>query len=286
MIKFVRSLFGLNGSAANRTVLGTHTTTNFDLQEVAYIKDSNNRLSALAALQKKYKGTRHEDMFLKVYEKSKRIHWYLVSRKRIHELELFHIRNTDNFLSTYGLIIDVHRRHQESNFPVSELEPEPAPRKEPPVRKPLSTVDNTKTSSPKGELFDIVEKVKQRSKSATVVYALEAGTLVPALNIPEVSINTVAKIYYTRENTPGKQVALEVSFVSSQQEKDNFQFYVSERLGMKDIYYVGNARIKLADGSGQEQEDTVPVFYLRNYLYAITLQDFRMYPVKITRNRP
>jgi hypothetical protein len=286
MIKFVRSLFGLNGSTANRTVLGTHTTTNFDLQEVAYIKDSNNRLSALATLQKKYKGTRHEDMFRQVHEKTKRIHWYLVSRKRIHELELFHIRNTDNFLSTYTLIIDVHKRHQESNFPVLDIEPEPIPRKEPPVQKPLSTVDTTKPSFPKGELFDIVEKVKQRSKPAAVVYALEAGTMVPTLGIPEVSINSVARIYYTRENTPGKQVALEVSFVSSQQEKDNFQFYVSERLGMKDIYYVGNARIKLPDSSGQEQEDTVPVFYLRNFLYAINLQDFRMYPVKINRNRP
>jgi hypothetical protein len=130
-----------------------------------------------------------------------------------------------------------------------------------------------------------VEKVKQRSKHSSVVYALESGTEIPALAVPEVSINTIAKVFYTRENAPGKQIANEVSFVSTQQEKDAFQLFVSERVGMKDMYFVGNARVKVPDKNGVICEETVPVFYLRNYLYALTLHDFRMYPVKITRNK-
>jgi hypothetical protein len=215
-----------------------------------------------------------------------------VSKKRLHELELFHIRNTDNFLSTFTLIVDVHKRHQESNFNIADTEPhkpspkEPAPVKEPEVPKTLKTVERVGGTNKKGELFDIVEKVKQRSKQSSVIYALEPGTEVPSLAIPEVSINTIAKAFYTLENAPGKQVANEISFVSTQQEKDAFQLFVSDRLGMKDIYYVGNARVKIPDTKGVISEETAPVFYLRNYLYAITLHDFRMYPVKITRNKP
>jgi hypothetical protein len=283
MIKFVRSLFGLNGSSSSRKVVGPHTNVSFDLQEVAFIRDSTNRLTALAGLQKKYKGTPHEEKLKKVHEKTKKIHWYLVSKKRLHELELFHIRNTDNFLSTFTLIIDVYQRHQESAFNI-EAEPQKPSIKEADTTKPLKTIE--RSANNRGELFDIVEKVKQRSRQTSVVYALEPAAEVPSLAIPEVSINTVAKAYYNKENAPGKQVAVEISFVSTQQEKDAFQLYVSERLGMKDIYYVGNARVKLSDSKGGTPEETVPVFYLRNYLYAITLQDFRMYPVKINRNKP
>jgi hypothetical protein len=292
MIKFVRSLFGLNGSTSGRKVIGSHTDGSFDLQEVTFIKDSSNRLAALVALQKKYKGTLHEEKIKKVHEATKKIHWFLVSKKRLHELELFHIRNTDNFLSTFTLIVDVHKRHQENNFNLADTEPqkplpkEPAPAKEPEVQVPIKTVEPSRGAGKKGELFDIVEKVKQRSKQSSVIYALEPGTEVPSLIIPEVSINTVAKVFYSLENAPGKQIANEISFVSTQQEKDAFQLFVSDRLGMKDIYYVGNARVKVSDTKGVISEETAPVFYLRNYLYAITLQDFRMYPVKITRNKP
>ena len=285
MIKFVRSLFGLNGSTSSRKVIGTNAS--FDSQEVNYIKDSNKRLAVLLDLLKKYKGTPHEAKLKLVLEKTKKIHWFLVSKKRIHELELFHIRNTDNFISTYSLIIDVHHRHKESDKTVYALEVEtsvPAA-KIPIVQAPLPKVETASHDS-RGELYDIVEKVKQRSRQTSNVNTFATGTEIPRLSIPEVYINTVAKVFYQKENAPGKQIAHEISFVSTQHEKDAFQAYVSERIGMKDIYYVGNAIIKLPDNNVTALEDTVPVFYLRNYLYALTLHDFRMFPVKIYRKNP
>jgi hypothetical protein len=231
MINFVRSLFGLNGSTSTRKVIGS--TASFDPQEVNYIKDSNKRLNALLDLQKKYKGTAHEARLKLVLEKTKKIHWFLVSKKRVHELELFHIRNTDNFISTYALIIDVHQRHKENAFHALEIEAKVAQAKAIETQKPAAEASLPKAeqaaNGSKGELFEIVEKIKQRNKQTSSVNAITLGTEVPRLAIPEVYINTVAKIFYHKENTPGKQVAHEISFVSSQQEKDAFQAYVAER---------------------------------------------------------
>jgi hypothetical protein len=283
MIQFVRSLFGLNGSSSNRKAIGS--TTGFDPQEVNYIKDSNKRLNLLLDLQKKYKGTPHEAKLKLVLEKTKKIHWFLVSKKRVNELELFHIRNTDNFISTYALIIDVHQRHKENAFHALEVEAKPVEVQKPVVQAPLPPVEQA-TNGNRGELFEIAEKVKQRNKQTSSVHALAVGTEIPRLAIPEVFINTVAKVFYQKENLPGKQVAHEISFVSTQQEKDAFQSYIAERIGMKDIYYVGNAIIKQPDSRSSALEETVPIFYLRNYLYALTMHDFRIFPVKIYRNNP
>ncbi len=126
MIKFVRSLFGIKEPSSKRVVAGA--STSFDLQEVAYIKDSNHRLSALLNLYKSYKQTLHGEKIKKVYEQTKKIQDYLISKRRVHELELFHIQNTDNFLNTFALIVDVHQRHKESAAnTVVEKEPEPVP---------------------------------------------------------------------------------------------------------------------------------------------------------------
>lgn len=283
MIKFVRSLFGFNGSTSNRKVIGTNAS--FDPQEVNYIKDSNKRLNTLLDLQKKYQGTPHETKLKAVLEKTKKIHWFLVSKKRVHELELFHIRNTDNFISTYSLIIDVHQRHKETAFHALEVETKTIEAKIPQVQASFPKTAPASNGN-RGELFDIVEKIKQRNRQSSSVNAIASGTEIPSLAIPEIYINTVAKVFYQKENAPGKQISYEISFVSTQQEKDAFQAYVAERVGMKDIYYVGNTIIKISDNKAPGLEETVPVFYLRNYLYVLTLHDFRMYPVKMYRKTP
>ena len=59
MIQLLRSFFGLNSTSSNRKVLGAPVS--YDLQEVAYIKDSNDRLTILLNLYKKYKGTAHAE---------------------------------------------------------------------------------------------------------------------------------------------------------------------------------------------------------------------------------
>lgn len=276
MIQFMRSLFGLNGSSSTRTVVGKEDS--FDSREVAFIRDSNSRLAELLNLHKKYKGTLHEEKIKSVYEKTKKIHWFLVSKKRFHELELFHIRNTDHFTNTYNLIIDIHQRHKESVF--NTLTPEQQEVEEP---APLLKSASNGNGRSKGELFDIVEKARQKGKPTKAAYTDETGAVVSSLSIPEVSINPIAKVFYFKEDSLGKQVPYEISFISTQQEKDAFQAYVSERLGIKDIYYVGNARINIPHYVSAAPDEMVPVVYLRNYLYALTLQDYRLFPVKINR---
>ncbi|QHT70180.1 hypothetical protein GXP67_27810 [Rhodocytophaga rosea] len=280
MIQFVRSLFGLNKSSSNRKVAGAGLS--YDQQEVEYIKDSNNRLAALVQLQKRYKNTPHAEKIKLVYEKTKKIQWFLVSKKRVHELELFHIQNTDHFISTFTLIVDVYERHQEISYQNSVAEPIV---KEVPVQQVAVAAEKTGSngSRQKGELFEIAERVKNRSRQSTTLYTEEPTAPVPTLAIPEVSINTIAKVFYHKEEAPGKQTSFEISFVSTQEEKEAFQQYISSRLGIQEVHYVGNARINLLDNKGNIQKEMAPVLYLRNYLYALTLHDYRIFPVKINR---
>ncbi len=289
MIKFVRSFFGLNKSSSNRTVAGT--SVSYDLQEVAYIKDSNDRLAALQNLQKRYKGTVHEEKIKSVYEKTKKIHTYLVSRKRIHELELFHIRNTEHFINTFTLIIDVYQsglQQKEEQQQKEQLQPNgketarPVLIQEQEDQIPLSKAES-KSPPQKGELYEIVERVRNKNKTGSTVFLEDVGAEVPTLAIPEISINSIAKVLYLKEDSSGNKITHEISFISSQQEKEAFQGFVSSRLGIKDIYYVGNARINLPRSKDSLPEEMVPVFYWGNFLYALSLDDYRIFPVKIIR---
>jgi hypothetical protein len=279
MIQFLRSLFGLSPSSSGRKVAGA--SLSYDQQEVEYIKHSNNRLAALVQLQKRYKNTPHAEKIKQVYEKTKKIQWFLVSKKRVHELELFHIQNTDHFINTFTLIIDVFERHQEIAYQQAVTEPV----KEVPVQEVAVAAEKTgpNGSRQRGELFEIAERVKNRSRQATTFVTEEPSVPVPNLSIPEVSINTIAKVFYHKEEAPGKQTSFEISFVSTQEEKEAFQQYVSLRMGIQEVHYVGNARINLLDNKGNMQKEMAPVLYLRNYLYALTLHDYRIYPVKINR---
>jgi hypothetical protein len=293
MIQFLRSFFGLNSTSSNRKVLGANVS--FDLQEVAYIKDSNDRLTILLNLYKKYKGTLHADKIKAVYEKTRKIHEYLLSQKRIHELELFHIQHTEHFISTFALIVDIHERHKERSYKPVETEPEVIPVKEPIKKEPVPIVTSKKepevqipvtiessNGRGKGELFDIVEKARYKNKQADATAI--AGAEAPMLHVPEISIDTIAKAFYFREAGPGKQIPNEISFISSPQEKEAFQAHICNHLGAKNIYYVGNGRISKLDSKNPHREEVVPIIYWSKFSYAITLHDYRMFPVKINRH--
>lgn len=257
MIKFLRTFLKIGGSTTNRTVIGT--SISFDLKEVAHIKASNNRLSALNLLYKKYKGTAHEEKFRSVWEKTKKIHAYLISQKRLHELEIFHLQHTDHFLNTFQLIIDVHLRHKdETPVLISSAE---------------GISSNADTSG---------KKIKGASESAQQLRTYDSEqTAFVKLTLPEVIINTNAKVSYQRENKLGKSVAGEISFTSSTIEKESFQSYLSGKLGIRSIFYVGNASIIFPESKSAHSPTMAPIIYWGNHAYALSLSDFRLFPVKI-----
>jgi hypothetical protein len=156
------------------------------------------------------------------------------------------------------------------------------------VRQPKEQVSLTqveaKSIKSKGELFEIAERVKNRNKLGSIANTETSGTELPKLIIPEISINSIAKVLYLKEDGSGNKITHEISFISTQQEKESFQSYISSRLGLKDIYYVGNARINLPNNKRALPEEMVPVFYWGNFLYALSLEEFRIFPVKINRN--
>ena len=112
MINFVRSLLRWTSFTNNRTVLGRPVSV--DIREATYVQDSKTRLNALYHLYNRFRGTPHEQKLKLVYEKTKNIHAYLVARKKVHELELFHIRHTEHFINTFTVILDAHQRQQDS----------------------------------------------------------------------------------------------------------------------------------------------------------------------------
>lgn len=295
MIQLLRSFFGLNDTPTNRTVIGNVTGTglNFTLQEIKYIKESNNRLASLLQLSKRYKGTPHEEKLKSVYEKTKKIQAFYLSKKRIHELELFHIQNTDNFINTFSLIIDVHERHKENAFKnynpeiatpisISTKEPEPVSIKEPQVQKSV-TPRPSSNGRKESELADIAQKVKSRSKREGTAVTEDIATEVLPLSIPEISIDTVARVSYEKEEALGKTLRSEISFISNLQEKEAFQAYIATRLGIKNIYYVGNAKIITPNPGVLNPEEIVPVIYWGKHSYILTLPDYRLFPVNISR---
>ena len=87
-----------------------------DARAMQYIRASNARLNALHKLYDRYKHTPHAEKILAVFEKTKLIHNYLVTRKRIQELELFHVQNTEHFINTFTTVINVHERHIKDSY--------------------------------------------------------------------------------------------------------------------------------------------------------------------------
>ena len=277
MMELLRSFFGL-GSAAKRTVLGSNPSV--DLKDVGHIKESNNRLNALQHLCVRYKDTLHAVKINAVYEKTKNVHNYLVSKQRFHELELFHVQHTNHFINTFGLIIDVYQRNEEITRAYAKIDSPTNTGAEPVLHS-----FNPGRIGPNGGPYNHPEKEKSLPKPQTFVYTEEAGDDVPKLIVPAILINTYGKILYLKEDNSDGLVANEIGFTSTEKEKETFLFNVSVRLGIKNITYVGNAMVNIPNNTGFNPTAMVPVIHWQGAMYALNLHDYRLFPVRIQRKR-
>jgi hypothetical protein len=280
MSNFLRSLFGLGGSPKRRVVVGNRL--DLDVKEVEYVNESNIRLTTLYNLYKQYKGSLHEDKIKLVWEKTKQIHDYLVAKNRLYELELFHLQNTEHFINTYTVIVNVHRQPQSNQFntPRAEITSEP---------KPASAAESLlrafKTENKK--------KLERPGHNAEMVRPLVNGTVfghveksaaeIPRLTVPEININTFAKLTYTSNDNSGGVPDQEIGYTSTPQEKETFLLYIAARMGIRNITYVGNALVNIPNSSGTNPTGMVPIIHWDGFLYAINLNDFRLFPVKVYR---
>lgn len=268
-MNLLRQFFGFNGSAAKRTVVGSSLSV--DVKDVAYIKESHERLTVLHDLYKRYKATRHEPKIRLVYEKTKDIHAYLVARNRLHELELFHLQHTDHFISTFKAIMDLHQQNYDAGFGAAK-----------PLPKPASLFEKFKAEKAKRkERIPVTsEMVVPLSRLKSILHVEDLKAEAPQLTVPEITINTYTKIPYRKE---GADAGPEIGYTSTPQEKETFLLYVSAQLGISDVSYVGNALVNIPNNNGTNPTGIVPVIHWEGFLYALNLNDFRIFPVKVYR---
>jgi hypothetical protein len=273
MIELVRSFFGLKGLSGKRTVVGNPVSV--DLKEVRYIRDSNNRLSLLHTLWNRYKGTPHEPKIKTVYEKTNNIHNYLVARKKLTELELFHLQNTDHFINTFALIIDVHQKNKaEAIVPAgAEVEAQAGDNLYGAGNAP---VYSNRPANPRPEK---VKVTNYPGPETQVAFKAEA----PQLNVPDIFLDTYARITYIRLDSTGELVSEEIGITSPAPEKEAFVSAMAARIGLykPDVSYIGNALVQIPNGKGAA--GYAPVINWKGYMYALDLNDYRLYPVKIYR---
>jgi hypothetical protein len=86
---------------------------------------------------------------------------------------------------------------------------------------------------------------------------------------------------YTQGDTLGAISAREIGFTSSETEKETFLTEVRARLGIKNIAYLGNALVNIPQSNGVSVNELVPVIRWQSCIYALNLNDFRLFPVKI-----
>ncbi|CAN5776079.1 hypothetical protein BH24BAC1_BH24BAC1_06520 [soil metagenome] len=291
MIKYVWTFLGFGGTASERKVVGGNTPV--DGKEVAYYRESSARLEALHRLVVRYRGTPHEPKLKAVFDKTRTIHAYLVGKKRPHELELFHVQHTDHFINTFTVILDVHQSHQAVPLP-------PFPPPLPPPPPVVSPRTETRTESKADVLLKRFEAERVRksaepakqpemvrplSGQGQLVDTLDSRMEVPRLAVPAISIATYSNIIYLREHNTEGQVAHEVGFTSTNEEKGAFLLHVSARLGLNvmGMAYYGNALMTIPNSSGSTPTGYVPVINWKGCTYALNLNDYRLFPVKVPR---
>ncbi|WP_210465329.1 hypothetical protein [Rufibacter roseolus] len=272
MMDFVRSLFGMK-EEGRRAVAGA--TADFGMEEITYIKESNRRLTLLQELSSRYKATPQAAKMKAVYEKTRNIHTYLVARKKVHELEMFHLKNTDHFINTFTAILDVHQKHDQLSQAASAS-----------GNKVEEMVQNSRADRMKRleKMANLPDQVKPISNPVKFYNAGEAKAAVPRLYLPDISINTVEKVTYYTDGKSEELVPREVGFTSSKDQKEAFQNHLTARLGLKDVSFVGNALVTIPNNNGITPTGIVPVIHWEGYLYAINLNDYRLFPVRIYRN--
>ncbi|WP_125047749.1 hypothetical protein [Pontibacter arcticus] len=262
MMGFLRGIFAAKREAGTRTVAGAPVTLN--VQDAVYSQNSLQRLAALKELYFKYKTTPHANKINAVYEKTQHLHTYLLSRAKAHELELFHLQHTDNFLNTFSVIIDMHRQHGKHRVarPALNRPPEPDP-----FRK------GTKEAK---------EALQQNMEMSRTVLAdaIAAKLEVPRLGVMQVSINTYCKLIYLQESMAGSVISHEIGYTSSPEEKEEFATYVSVRLGLEEVAYVGNALVSFPDSNGHQLPELAPVIQVKGCSYIFSIEKFHLFPVR------
>ncbi|MBD1395716.1 hypothetical protein H9Q13_00935 [Pontibacter sp. JH31] len=310
MIRIFRSFFGLE-QESTRTVMAHPNAA--DASAVQYIRASNARLNALHQLYDRYKGTVHADKILAVFEKTKLIHNYLVTRKRVHELEMFHVQNTEHFISTFTTVINVHERHIKDSYVPDRERGRAQPLPHPPTSQPKPTVSPQRQAAPQPQRnppqpFETkVEQVLKRIESETIkgIYTAQKVTemvkrvanqapmgqsdtmqaSIPALAAPVVAIDTYSRVFYATELEGGSTMSREISFTASDTDKDVFLQHVARKLGVdkSEMNYVGNAMLAIPDTKGPSPARHVPIVHWRGFPYAVSLMDYRLFPVRMHR---
>ncbi|WP_299991407.1 hypothetical protein [uncultured Pontibacter sp.] len=311
MIRFFRSFFGLE-QESTRTVMDHPGAA--DARAMQYIRASNARLNALHKLYDRYKHTPHAEKILAVFEKTKLIHNYLVTRKRIQELELFHVQNTEHFINTFTTVINVHERHIKDSYVPEREKPKPLPQ----VQKPRPQGQASAQPAPPrpvpprpdnpGQPFESkVEQVLKRIESETIkgIYTAQKVTemvkrvanqapmgqpdvlqaKVPTLGVPIIAIDTYSRVFYAPELEGGATMSREISFTSSDADKDVFLQHVASKLAVpkEEISYIGNTMLAIPDTKGPSPARHVPIVHWRGFPYAVSLMDYRLFPVRMHR---
>ncbi|MFD2247956.1 hypothetical protein [Pontibacter ruber] len=290
---WLRSFFGLSDSSENRTVVGNAVNT--DAADAHYIRDSNARLHALQNLCNRYAGTPHAAKLQQVFEKSKYIHRYLLSKKRAQALELFHLQHTDHFITAFTVILDVHQQHlAHAHEPVREqpratqaqpkAQPSTVGTDAPFEAKVESMLKKIESETIKGiyTAHKVTEMVKRVAGQAPFVQSDVLRPPMPAVTVPIVAIDTYSKISYVRQKAAGFTMSGEISFTSPPQDIEAFLSHLSARLGIdkSTLSYHGNALLVIPDGKGPSPEKCVPIIHWQGCAYAINLNDYRLFPVR------
>lgn len=266
MIDLVRSLFGWSKAASGRTVLGHPGLVG--AREAAYIRDSNTRLNTLFQLCNRYQGTPHALKIRSVYEKTKSIHTLLVARRKIRELELFHIQNTDHFINTFTVILEAHPR----------FSPLAAGHAEAGSSRTIKESASSRTSPLNQGHAPVSPTVNGR----WMALSAGSGTQIPRLTAPGIRINPAARIlYYLTEPTPDGNITREIALSSAPEEKESFLAHVAGRFGITGMAYLGNALVNIADTSSPTPTGLVAIIQWHGHPYAVNFTDGRLFPVKL-----
>ena len=305
MINFFRRLFGYGSSTGYRTVAGAPAAP--FANEAEYLRNSTKRLSTLHELYLKYKNTPHGPKLQTVLEQTKKIHGYLVTKKRLHELELFHLQHTDHFINTFSVIIEVYLRHAApvvvTTAPVPQKAAAPSgplPAPQPSPSQPKPRLQRRVSQRPFEEkVEDVLRKIESETmrgintaqKVTEMVrrVAGQAPAFMPpspatslgkaaALSVPVVAIDTFSRIYYVRELEGEGTVRGEIGYTSTDEEKENFLLHISSRLGIDRslLTYKGNTILAIPGGPTAY----MPVVHWKDCAYVITMHDYRVFPVK------
>jgi hypothetical protein len=272
MSNWLRSLFGFGPAATTRTVIGK--ISDIDLKNVAYIRDSGKRLSALHQLLGRYRGSVHEPKLKAAWEKSKKIHEYLLSKNRLHELELFHLQHTDHFINAFTAIIDAHQKHTGTKNAAPKLETLAEAAAAPPAAE---------RNARRLKTVPVAEMVRPPARQEPLFNLSDPPAATPVLTVPAITINTFIKIPYRTEEAGNKLSETEIGCASSPYQKEEFLLYVSDHLGLSDITYVGNALVNIPNSNGSTPTGMVPIIQWQGFMYALNLNDFRLFPVKVFR---